>query len=76
MQGFVDYFFKHINDTETTMKYVSKRMRRTEKKVGQLEFLVVGLIVSTTMKSISDSMRDREIAKLKKEIMELKQKGD
>lgn len=76
MQGFVDYIFKHMNDTEAVMKHVCGKIRKNEKKVGQLEFVVAGLVISTAMKSISDSMRDREIAKLKKEVAELKQKGD
>ena len=69
MQGFVDYIFNHMNDAEMAIKCTRKRM-------GRLDFLIGGLIVSTTIKAISDSMRDREIAKLKKEIAELKQKGD
>lgn len=76
MNELLGYIFKNMNNTELAVKNVYKVINNHGKAIRWTSLCVCGICLHMTAKNLEDMKRDKQIAELKKEIEELKQKGE
>ena len=76
MNEVFSYIFKNLSDNNLLMRNICKVVNNQRKAILWTNLCMLGLCVTTTLKNIEDSKRDKQIEELKREIEELKQKGE
>lgn len=76
MNDVFGYIFKSLNENEVVTKSMCKVVNSHGRAIRNSSLCICGLAMLMVVKTLDDMARDREIAKLKKEIKELKEKGE
>lgn len=76
MNELFGYIFKNLSNNDLVLKNTCRILNNHSKAIRWTSLCVCGLCLHMTVKTIEDVKRDKQIEELKKEIKELKQKGE